>query len=90
MISVENLDKFSDDESITTDRPYGNKNVTTSRSPLSPIESPKDYFSRSTPNERPNNVSFINKLGDAINLTFSVVPFLCDSLAITIVPKWKK
>ncbi|CAO3624788.1 unnamed protein product [Mucor hiemalis] len=57
MISVENLDKFSDDESITADRPYGNKNVTTSRSPLSPIESPKDYFSRSTPNERPNNSS---------------------------------
>lgn len=59
MISVENLDKFSDDESITADRPYGNKSTTTTaRSPLSPVESPKDYFSsRSTTNNSNNNNS---------------------------------
>jgi hypothetical protein len=42
MISVENLDKFSDDD-------CGYK----SRSPITPTESPKDYFSRSLLSEKP-------------------------------------
>lgn len=59
-INVENLDKFSDD-----DRGYNKNN--NSRSPITPTESPKDYFSRSVTSEKPPNVS---KILGILNLQF--------------------